>query len=366
MEIDINNYESVLIDYFDGNLNALEVAEVLLFLEQHPEIKREFEAIGNLPQPQTIAIEEDFKLQLKKLNNDPSLGEKSFNELIIATMEGDCNEIEKTKINQLIAGNESLLKLKKLFLLTKLTPNLQIIYPNKASLKKKEAIVFYLTRRFAAAAAILLLATLLFLVYRNTGHNVDSIDLAQLVKPVIKQTDIKNEAPLEDVTPSKTVLKAKEVNQITSTQTALNNNQVLNTPADIRKDDQMKFVNLPMKPLASIQTIDIAINSQINSDIQVLNFQSSSLPLQEEKFLTISNWVKMKLIERGKNNLVENEKPLVQEEITLDPLTVASIGAGIVEKTTGKKVYLSRSFDKTGIVKSYTFAAGNFKFERIK
>jgi hypothetical protein len=60
MEIDINNYESVLIDYFDGNLNALEVAEVLLFLEQHPEIKNEFEALGTLPETENISIGSDF------------------------------------------------------------------------------------------------------------------------------------------------------------------------------------------------------------------------------------------------------------------------------------------------------------------
>jgi hypothetical protein len=86
----------------------------------------------------------------------------------------------------------------------------------------------------------------------------------------------------------------------------------------------------------------------------------------ENSFLTIGNFMKKKIIERGKDNLIEKEKPKSNDELALDPLTVASAGAGILEKTTGKKVFLSRSFDKSGSVKSYTFAAGDFKFERIK
>jgi hypothetical protein len=366
MEIDINNYESVLIDYFDGNLNALEVAEVLIFLEQHPEIKREFESIGILPQPQLISVDEDFKLQLKKLNEDSLLGKKSFNELIIATIEGDCNELERTKINQIIEGNASLLKLKKLLYLTKLTPDLQIKYPDKESLKKEKAAVFYLTRNFAVAAAMLLLATLSFLIYRNANHEIEPIQLAQTAKPFIKQNNSSKEMVYVKEISSKTESKVKDLKQKDNVHIALHSGPSVSYISNTVSNHKITLESLPLQPLAEIKTTDIAINASIENVIQAINFDNTSLTEKEEKFLTISNWVKLKLIERGKKNLVENENPMNQEELNLDPITVASLGAGIVEKTTGKKVYLSRSFDKAGSIKSYTFAAGNFKFERIK
>jgi hypothetical protein len=57
MSINRNNYETYLIDYLDGTLHPNEVAEVLLFLEQHADIKQEFEAMGGVVLP---AIETSF------------------------------------------------------------------------------------------------------------------------------------------------------------------------------------------------------------------------------------------------------------------------------------------------------------------
>ena len=43
MSINRNTYEVYLIDYFEGNLDALQVSELLLFLEQNPDLKTECE-----------------------------------------------------------------------------------------------------------------------------------------------------------------------------------------------------------------------------------------------------------------------------------------------------------------------------------
>jgi hypothetical protein len=366
MEININNYESILIDYFDGNLNALEVAEVLLFLEQHPEINNEFETFGTLPQTESVIIDESFKSNLKKLNENKSLSEKSFNELIISQIEGDCSANENEAINKLIEGNKSLTLLKSTFLLTKLVPDLSIKYPNKIALKRKEAVVFYLTRRFSAAAAILLLTSLLFLLYRNANKNNDTVELAQ-----VKQIEIPVTQELLPNTYDKNVI-AGNINlkseEKVDKKIALIQEKKILKPIEIEDNNIHKTIlnTIPSKTLASIENSDVENQLYIKGEaLPVFNLALNTVTTKEN-FLSIGDWMKKKIIERGKNNLTENEKPIIDDENALDPITIASVGAGIVEKTTGKKVSLSRSFDKAGTMKSYTFAAGNFKFERIK
>ncbi|MGC6533069.1 MAG: hypothetical protein ACON34_08705 [Flavobacteriales bacterium] len=48
MSIDKNNYEALLIDYLDGTLNAAQEAALWLFLEEHPELREEFEGLADV------------------------------------------------------------------------------------------------------------------------------------------------------------------------------------------------------------------------------------------------------------------------------------------------------------------------------
>lgn len=367
MEINIQNYETVLIDYFDGQLSALEVAQVLLFLEQHPEIKKEFEAFGTLPEIENTSIDNDFKQNLKKLSSNEILAEKSFNELIVAQMEGDCNQNESRIINEIIAGSASLGKLKNTFQKTKLSPDFSIIYPNKHSLKRKEARVFYLNKRYAAAATLLLLASLVFLLYRNSSQQLNEVKVAQNIikkensasENVTLGTDQKNSFTNESIPKNKQFASA----DISSKALVKSSNNV-NSDTSIRRPQQLQ--EIPVKSLVTLKN-DIALknNSVAGSTVEVV-LPVMEAPAAQENFLTLGNFIKKKFIERGKDHLIDQEKPVNQNELALDPLTVASVGADIIEKTTGKRVFLTRSFDKRGSLKSYTLAAGNFKFERIK
>ena len=315
---------------------------------------------------ENITINPDFKSNLKKLNAHQSLVEKSFNELIISQIEGDCTEKESNIINEIIESNAPLSQLKNTFRLTKLVPDLTINYPNKQSLKRKEVGVFYLNKRFAAAAALLLLASLLFLIYRNSNSKFHKVEIAQTNKSAIETNKIKEAVKVFETPIEKKMAKTSKLN---------NHNQPFIAPSKTNKTTELLaavkpnregFKSLPVKSI-TILISTLALNSKsISGEVLPIEIAAITESSNEHSFLTIGNFMKKKIIERGKDNLIENEKPKSNDELVLDPLTVASVGAGILEKTTGKKVFLSRSFDKSGSVKSYTFAAGDFKFERIK
>ena len=73
MKLTQKNYETYLVDYLDGKLTPLEVAELLLFLEQHPHIKAEFESFDCIVIDKAESEAFPDKQLLKKENSNTLL-----------------------------------------------------------------------------------------------------------------------------------------------------------------------------------------------------------------------------------------------------------------------------------------------------
>jgi hypothetical protein len=379
MEITIHNYETVLIDYFDGKLNALETAQVILFLEQHPEIKKEFEGMDKMPSIDATYIDVSFQERLKKMSEQAFFHGKTFDEIMIAELEGDCSDEEKVIIIELTEKNSSLKKLRDTLKRTQLKPDKAIVFPNKSSLKRKAPIVFYLTREFTAAAAFLLIVAMLFLIYNNSGKQNPEVEIALQKNentPAAKVTNRPEQFTSKNLTTASPVLadikssakyhqavNSKNPKQQALTHTINNVHRTTNL-----KDTHHSLIainRIPIRQLPAHSANNIAQLHIAKIDAPQKNIAIAQIQNQEQEYLSISNWMKKKFIEKGKANITESEKPDSNNAI-IDPLTLASVGAGILEKTTGKRVSLTRSYRKDGSVSSYTFAAGKFKYERIK
>lgn len=225
MKINKNNYEAFFLDYYEGRLSPNEVAELLLFVEQHPELRSEFESFENitldeleisfkdkssLKKEVTVnnkdeyfikAVEQTitpaeiemlnaflkqhpqsyYELELykkTKLQPDPSVvfQEKDelkhvcspLDELLITSIEGGLTPSEKQMLQQQIAVDAFLSKEYELFERTRSIVDHTVVFENKEQLKRKEPKVIALYYRVAVAAAILLLFGLFFL-FNNKG-----------------------------------------------------------------------------------------------------------------------------------------------------------------------------------------------------
>jgi hypothetical protein len=379
MEITIHNYETVLIDYFDGKLNALETAEVILFLEQHPEIKKEFEGLDKIPVNDNIAIDSTFREGLKKLHQQASFHGKSFDEIMIAQLEGDCSAAESAIINEITDKNSSLKKLRDTFLLTKLKPNQDIVFPNKPALKRKPTPIFYLNFKWASAAALILIFALMFLMYNYGGKYSKTTDVAirnneNKVEKNSTDTTLPTNSEITNDSPS-TLADVTEVTQKNNlVHVSHKKQQTVSNPIQVvkqvenKKDSSNILIAINRIPIKTINAYTNFIAAQLsitNSSSNNEKTIAANVKNEDEEYPNLSHWMKKKFIDQGKKHLVENEKP-EPSNVVIDPLTVASVGASILEKTTGKKVFLTRSYHKDGSVKSYTFAAGKFKYERVK
>ena len=165
MKINWDNYEKYLIDYLDGTLSESISRELRIFLGQHPDLRMEMEGLDDCRLEPADASYCGKELLKKNLFSVIQNKQMSYDEVCVASMEGDLDSNDQELLLSYI--NEDPVRQKEHALLNKtiLEPDLSIVFENKNRLKKP---VFIGSRRMiytiiSAAAAILVL---LFLIFR--------------------------------------------------------------------------------------------------------------------------------------------------------------------------------------------------------
>jgi len=162
-KINLNNYEAFMIDYLEGNLSAEDSSALKDFAVLHPELELNFDEELITLEKENISFyeKENLKVDFKE-------------EFVIGFMENILNEREKEYANGLAKNNNPFKHELNLYKKTIVRPDEDIIYENKAALKRKaKLIVFNKAIVFRIAAGILLLVgvwflmTLLFVNQRN-------------------------------------------------------------------------------------------------------------------------------------------------------------------------------------------------------
>jgi hypothetical protein len=234
MKIDINNYEAFLLDYIEGNLSAEDAAELMLFLEANPALQVDLEGLQDiivtpdeilprtgqfehLKKPETIDLAQFDELAVKVLEGEatqieveqlnevvaaiPSfekawkafqltklkaptivlenkadfyrsmVPQKSFDELAVASLEGEITASDQVQLDLLIASSEENQKQWAAFQLTKLKASSEV-FENKDSLYRKAGgRLVPMWFRAAAAASVAAFVGLFFLL--NSNNEVD-------------------------------------------------------------------------------------------------------------------------------------------------------------------------------------------------
>jgi hypothetical protein len=132
-KINTYNYEAFLLDYWEGNLSAGDVAELLLFINNHPELNIELDTLSIDEQLSIADVPADFKNNLKKTNVDV---QERFNYLCLAFYDKTISTSEKISLDELMKEFPILEKEFKYFENTYLLSDLNIVYPIKSTLQK--------------------------------------------------------------------------------------------------------------------------------------------------------------------------------------------------------------------------------------
>lgn len=168
MLINRNNYELILIDYFDGKLNAVETACLMAFLEENPDIREECDLYREVHLEKCAPIEFDEKSQLKRtiIPEKDLITEFNYLQIFFEDEEGTLDGEMQDHLKSFLYNNPSLLPEYFSWRDAHLIPE-ELIFDRKAQLKKST--FFMLHRRefsfagMAAALALLIMAGTLFL-----------------------------------------------------------------------------------------------------------------------------------------------------------------------------------------------------------
>lgn len=164
-KINRQNYEVFIVDYLDGNLGPVESAELLLFLELNPDIKKEVEGLSGAILDQEPVPEYPFKEALKPAYDTDAVHITGENNTyyFIAYHEGDLSETGMQNVNEYLSKNPEFLSAFEAFRMSRLSSDSRIKYPEPGKLKK---IVPLFRTRFlyysSVAASVLILISIFF------------------------------------------------------------------------------------------------------------------------------------------------------------------------------------------------------------
>lgn len=152
MKITRDNYEAFFLDFLEGNLEESQIDQFLDFLEQNPDLKQElhlFEEV-NIPEEKVVFTGKN-RLYKTEVAGD------TLDNRMIAHLEGDLDEDERSSFEAYLAANPGLQKEYNLFGKTKLIADQNIKFSGKRRLYRKSAVSIALNWAARAAAVIALL-----------------------------------------------------------------------------------------------------------------------------------------------------------------------------------------------------------------
>ncbi len=173
MNINRHNYETFVIDYFDGKLDPIQTAELMYFLSQNPDLEYEFNAYENI----TLKADKltfSGKESLKKNYNDITvITNENFDEFCIAETEGDLDEKSQARFYKYLEQNPNRYKELELYKKTILTPDKSIVFPDLNRLKRYRLIPAVTVKRilYAGVAAAIIIVVFLTFIHRSTQES---------------------------------------------------------------------------------------------------------------------------------------------------------------------------------------------------
>lgn len=323
--IDRHNYEAFLLDYLEQNLSPNMVAELMVFLEQHPDLKQELDELQAFEVLEPTSLPFDNKSTLKK---------DALDNLMIAEIEGINTPQESKTLKQILKADKIAKNDFRLFKQTKLKSK-KVIFKDKPSLKKEAAIIPLKWFKHAAAAVIVMTILIQGI---DDGSTVDNQFQMATFNPV----------PI-----SKNLFTAKETtDKIKATAATINPVKQKKQVVNNKKTDSI-IVEIEDEPLAKSIVVEkdsiVILPTPVHKKEKLLAAKEN----QKEPILTVGRFLKK-----------EATKKILQEEPndTKQPLEI--VVADLAAKVAGKKGGIKKNKNNDGEVKEYALNIGKFSISR--
>jgi len=321
--INIHNYEAYLLDYLENNLSDNQQIELLVFLEEHPELNIELNDLSNNPLVCDDSIVFENKNKLKQI---------AIESLMIAEMEGVSSENDSKELKELLALQPILQKDFDLYKKTVLIPS-KIVFLDKESLRKeKPARLIYW---WMSSAAALILALFILKIFSTSEIN----DTEQLVEVVVEDSIINQTT---EILPSNSDYENNQTTEVATT--TLTNEK--KEKRQINLQEKNSFVVAEELPLEEMLLInETAIIDTNNREFIIIE------PYLEED--NLANFISIEPIDEATLNEINQFNTKKNE---------TSLFWVLAEKITQERVTLAKQTDEKG--KLQVLQIGDFSYAR--
>ncbi|NJK98855.1 MAG: hypothetical protein HC905_31605 [Bacteroidales bacterium] len=300
IDINRNNYEIWFIDYYDGRLDALQIAEMMAFISENQDIEEEFYQFQKIGIP-AESIQLHNKLFLKRNFEDiASVTDENFEEFCIAHYEGDLDVNSENKLQNFIKQNPTKEPIFQLYQQIRFNPELSVFYSGKNSLKKTvNKPVRYLFYAVAVAASII---GILFLVTRN-----EPIDITQIYSySPLKQEINENFQIPEPIVIKKTDLKTSPTKKIPKPEMKLNLQNELQAYSLLEKIKPVQYEYIPVEKEINVLQASLVYESEKPENKKNIRDQFIFKPEQIQIPEKIDLWALAEVGVKGVNYLTES------------------------------------------------------------
>lgn len=304
------NYEAFFLDFYEGNLDAIQSEALLDFLECHPELKVEFEGFEQIYLPNNdISFDAKEELFTEEAGFQTRISKHNFESFAIAKIEGLLSGSKLKEYDLFTAKHPKWKQIDKHYNSTVLAAE-QFDFPNKSDLIRKRIPMTVYLYTFSSAVA----AALLVLFYLFTPDKVyDYRSVAELQKEVSLQ-----EISFESIVKS-------------------SSNPIATTTI---KDHSTNFVPAQRSTTSSVKdNADNASQSNFASNDEVEVFETSIAMVEEMDVIGMED---ISVVEQGSSNKISpksstktmhtpiellkkemlNDKPII--EVIADEITAAT------------------------------------------
>jgi hypothetical protein len=362
MEINKTNYEAYILDYYEGNLSAEKAAELMLFLEQNPSIKEEFEEFeSDITITPHKGIQFTNKENLKKpvLTQVGNITSENYEEYIIADLENELYQEERSQLEQFIKTNPEAGKDYSLYKHTFLKPDKSIVFPSKKELKQPVPLFGSKQTRkrvyhsLAIAASLAILIGLFF--FNHNKKATTSFYASRDKKPIELAKEVSSPQDKEAPKRKKVLKNRDELNRKSAREEiTLKPTETLSAGKVFLASYEEKVV---LKQSNYFQDKPIIF---LDNDISEY-LAESKVEDHTNGIEKVKNYFSVQL-----NNLFSPAQDKKKEAPKIDAWDIADIGVAGLNRISKEKFELKKERAKDGSVEAFKFSAFNFEYTRQK
>lgn len=137
MNINLNNYEAFFLDYHEGKLAPQQVAELMSFLEEHPELKEMFYEFENISLAEMDDMVHDVEFEGKNdLKKEVRITRDEINDLLAGAVEGVLDNEQQEMLEELLNEDPKTKQDLEQYRKTIITADLSEVFEGKEKLKR--------------------------------------------------------------------------------------------------------------------------------------------------------------------------------------------------------------------------------------